>query len=172
MVPELVGIADHWQFTDCGRIELTLQTGELVDVDPGGRTIGCPSSSGSVFLVGNAGNATYQADFDNRWIDAPTDKWPNGNPGPLVLAGSGDGGPWLGLVSHWSGDCWEIRFAKGEGAFLEEAGLHLASGLLLPLAADFRPPGYPEDAFPLRYSDSVCLNRAGEVDKAEVWLPY
>ena len=59
----------------------------------------------------------------------------------------------------------------GDGAFLEGRTLHFTSGLVLPVASTFEPPGYPEDAFPLRNPDGFCLNANGEVAEVGIALP-
>ena len=157
VTPKLVDVADHSEVGDCGHVSLTTDSGQVLDVDLGsGGRVGCPVSSGTPFLIG-----------DGRFATVGDDQYR-----PLVLAGTVDGAPWLGILQQLAEDSWYVRFEAGEGAFLESDGLHLSSGLLLPLAAGFVPPTYVEAPFPLRYNDAVYVNRAGEVVRVEIPGPY
>ena len=79
--------------------------------------------------------------------------------------------PWW-AAARGSNGCWRVSFDRGEGAHLEGETMHFANGLVLPLAADFEPPTYPTDPFPLRVGDTLCLDDRGRVESVTIWIPY
>jgi len=174
IAPDRVSLADHWDFGPCNHISVTLRSGEVLDVARSGNSgdPACPDQTPTTFLLGSDGDLTYRADANKPWINDDAARWGDNTPAPLVLMGTHDGQPWLGAVTTLYGGCWQFRFERGAGAYLEGAALHLTSGLVLPLAEDFASPEYPRDAFPLRQDDAVCLNSEGEVLSVEIWIPY
>lgn len=180
---ESVDIADHWDFGDCDHIVVTLRSGEVIDVarSDGSDYPNCPEQSPTPFLLGNTFDLTTGADAGKPWVQDGASQQPDTGPGPLVLWGAYDGQPWLAVVRSPTGGglsgqpCWMHRWSdEGEGAYkeLHEDGpptLHLSSGLVLPIAADFQLT-YPPDPFPLRRDDAICLSADGEVVWAEVWI--
>ena len=172
LTADVVEVADHWRIGPCQHLEVTLRSGQVVDVvraNVGDPT--CPAEAETVFLLGEATDLTHRSNTERRWDADDTAIGGNGGSGPLVLIGTLDGATWLGAISSPDRDCWLHRFGSDEGAWLEGETLHLASGLVLPLAADFRYPTFPEDPFPLRTDDAVCLNDQGEVVDVENWIP-
>jgi hypothetical protein len=168
---EAVSIADHWDFGPCDHLTVTLRSGAVLDVARAGITSqGCPEQRPTPFLLGGSADLTYGSNNDHRWV------MPNPSAtgaGPLVFTGSQDGEPWLATIaSPYYSDCWRFRFAEGDGAYLERETIHLATGLVIPLADGYVPPKVVGDAFPLRAGDGGCLNAEGQVTTLDLYPSY
>jgi hypothetical protein len=88
------------------------------------------------------------------------------------MAGTVNGASWIGLAPWQSvRKAWCVIFGEGEGAFRDGDTFHLASGLIISAAADFRWLGsFDESEFlPLRRDDDLCLNEQGQVMGVDVW---
>ncbi len=90
---------------------------------------------------------------------------------PLVYAGTVDGEQWLAVVRPDGHGRWCHRFAEREGAYLFAGGIHLTSGLVVPLAANFRFSEDPVDTFPLKNGDQLYVDEDGEALFALFWHP-
>ena len=174
LVADGVSVAERWDFGTCTHFEVTLRSGDVVDVMPPGVTQeGCPKEEPTEFLIGSSSSLTYRSNNDQTWVEAASGREGDG-PGPLVFHGTVDGKTWVGVIASPYGPapCWQFRFGEGEGAYLEGNAFRLVNGLVLPIAADYRPLTYPPDPFPLRAGDGMCLNEAGEVSSVQVWSSY
>jgi hypothetical protein len=164
--PDVVSVADRWDFGRCGHIIVTLETG--VDLDIARRGIseeGCPSESPTPFLVGEPDDLTQLVDHGRPWKTADA---------PIVFVALVGGETYLGAARPWfpSDGCRVVSFQKGEGAFARNGTFVLTTGLVLEVADDFRQPNYPPDPYPLRSGDRMCLDESGRVTSVQIWIPY
>ena len=162
-LPDAVGVATSYRHVDCQAIELTLESGEeLTFFSEGVRASGCPDA-GTNQILGRRSDLTFPAVLDDGTRGR----------GPLIFAGSGDGGAWVGSVS-WDPfrDLWCFRFDPGDGAHLREDLLRLTNGLEIPLAETFEFPTYPPDPFPLRAGDQLCLDAKAQAVSVQISIPY
>jgi hypothetical protein len=156
LVPEVVGLAVDLRSGDCGSLVYTLDSGQVVTKFPANVPAGCDSQPTRVVLGQPAGHST--SDGVN----------------PVVLAGRVEGATWIGTAPWDKGrKGWCVIFNAGDGAYLEGASFHLASGLVAPLAPDFHWLSIDRsDLLPLRSGDDFCLNEQGQVVGINVWTSY
>ena len=154
LIPETVELADHWDFALCQDVRFTLRSGATVVVMRSGiRSEGCPEIAPTPQLFGTASGAMSGAESGEAWTS---------DTAPLIFVGSDGDRPWFGSATR-DDSCWRVWFVEREGAFLETASMHLATGPVLPLADGFRFDDSPEDLYPLRAGDSICLDAEGRV---------
>lgn len=156
LVAAIVGLAADVRSGDCRSLVITLDSGELVTMSFAEATDACDNEVTPIVL----GQPEKMSTRDG--VE------------PLVLAGTLDGATWIG-TAQWdeARKGWCVIFNAGEGAYREGAGFHLASGLVVPLAADFHWLSIDRsDLLPLRRDDDFCLNERGEVRGINVWTSY
>ena len=151
--PELVGLATDVRHGPCASRLVTLATGETIEVFEATLLEGCTHEVTPV-LLGYLGSMVQSEGRD-----------------PLVLAGTLDGTTWIG-TARWQplSKAWCVIFGNGEAAYREDGSFHLASGLVIPEAANFRWLDVDETEFlPLRDDDVLCLDERGQAVGADVW---
>jgi len=159
LVPDAVGLADHWESLPCGGVRFTLASGARVEVvRAGSQQEACPGQTPTPILLGEAGYATNGAEAGRPWASGA----------PLILSGADPTGRWWATVL---GTPRCFGFSASEGAYADGRTLHLTSGLVLPLAPTFLPPDNVDDPFPLRGGDTLCLDDEGRVQAVHVWGP-
>jgi hypothetical protein len=136
---------------------VTLASGEVIEVFEATLLEGCTNEVTPVLL----GHLDSMSQYDGK--------------DPLVMAGTIDGTTWIG-TAQWrpSSKAWCVIFEEGEGAYRDGDNFHLASGLVIPAASDFRwLHGVDESEFlPLRNGDDLCLDEQGHVVGADVWNSF
>jgi hypothetical protein len=175
LTPDTIGVAVSGR--DLGspcETRFTLANGETVTYQNGSYTV-CGAYTTTPTLISGSVSAAADVSRDTTASGEPVVyAWKPGE-GPLLLSGIDGTTRWIGVVNLDVDGCYRIRLNDGwpdSGAWLEGQQLHLTSGVLLGLALGFTAPTYPEDAFPLRPGDSVCLDSDGQVTSVSVFLPY
>ncbi len=164
--PDAIGVIVAYDRSNCDVTRYTLDTGDVVEV------------------VARSWDFEYECE-GALWSPTPrmADTKPDGNitdgaapgedvtNGGLVLYGEDEFGEWY-AVARPGGD--ECLFTIQAGAFDDGDFIHFSSGLRLPKADDFFiRADWPEDPFPLRPTDTMCLTSTGEVQSVwEVFVPY
>jgi hypothetical protein len=161
--PEVIGVVTKWEHSDRAK-RYTLDTGEIVVLDPGG------------------------AEDQTRRLSDSDIYYPSGNPGPgepvaapsvLLLVGRyPDGSTWYAAAPQtgeemaWSDKPCPFKI-RGASVYDDGAVLHFSTGLVLSkdrdFGLDFDMNGVEE--FPLNAADEVCIDRTGTALWAQVWWP-
>jgi hypothetical protein len=153
LVPDIVGLAEHWEFGPCGTYRFTMRSGQAVEVAGAASPAeGCPSRPA---LIRGFDHGTSGSEAGASWARVNA---------PLIFVGRAADQPWWGAVSsEGDGTCWRLSFADDQGAYFEGVAMHLSNGVVLSVAKDFRLPIDEPAPFPLRIGDALCLNEQGQV---------
>lgn len=141
LIPEVVGVAASSGFGPCNSVLLTLESGQVITQYQANVPDGCGNDV-TPFVVGQPDDARTSLD-DRR---------------SLLFAGTVDDTTWMG-AARWdpNREAWCVIFREGEGAYLEGDRLHLSTGLVIPLLAEFEwSIGYDQSEFlPFRQRHTV-----------------